>query len=340
MSESQRPRCRRLPTRLRVFTARLGTVGVTVIMLALAQPQRLDAQEQVPRVEQVPESLGESLYAEVNGVRMHYRTLGSGTPLVLIHGFPLTSYHWRRVMPRLAAAGYRVIAPDLRGFGDSGRGRADPDHRALAADVRELVRSLGIERAVVVGHDVGGWVAFAYASTYPDAVTRLVLADCFIPGFGLEREMNPADGGSWHFGFNANPNLPAELARGRERQYISWFFENHGDVRGAISSADIDEYARTYGRPGGLDASLAPYRSIRQAIRVNRETVQRPLSVPVLAIGGGGSLAEGPATNARRAFRQVRGAVIDGCGHFLAEECPAELSRLIADFGRERPSRP
>lgn len=145
-------------------------------------------------------------YAEVNGVRLHYVIGGSGPAVLLIHGWPFTWVEWRAVMPLLAGAGFTVIAPDLRGSGDSGRPAGRYTKREEAEDLHQLVAGgeFGeFGEVSVVGTDFGTMVAHAYAAAYPDEVARLVLSEAFLPGFGLEDHMNPATGGSWHFGFHA-----------------------------------------------------------------------------------------------------------------------------------------
>lgn len=140
-------------------------------------------------------------YAAVNGTHIHYVIGGSGTVLVLLHGWPYTWEVWRKVMPLLALQGYTVIAPDLRGLGDSTLEEAGYSKSNVAEDIHELVRSLGFEHICLLGMDIGMMVAFAYALSYPEEIDRLVLTESLIPGFGLEDWMNPATGGYWHFGF-------------------------------------------------------------------------------------------------------------------------------------------
>ena len=123
---------------------------------------------------------------EVNGIRIHYRMAGSGEPLVLLHGFPETSNAWRKVMPTLAEH-YTVIAPDLRGCGDSDRPDTGYDKRTVAEDVHELIHQLGLGPINLVSHDVGMMVGYAYASAYPSEVKRLVLMEAALPGLGLEK---------------------------------------------------------------------------------------------------------------------------------------------------------
>ncbi len=124
--------------------------------------------------------------AEVNGVRIHYRTAGAGEPVVLLHGFPETSYAWRKVIPALAKH-YKVVAPDLRGFGESDRPESGYDKRTVAEDIRQLVKQLGLGPINLISHDVGMMVGYAYAAAFPKDVKRLVLMEAALPGLGLEK---------------------------------------------------------------------------------------------------------------------------------------------------------
>jgi pimeloyl-ACP methyl ester carboxylesterase len=181
--------------------------------------------------------------ASVNGVRLHYVMGGQGEPLVLLHGFPQTWYSWHKVMPALAEQ-YTVIAPDLRGYGDSSKPRDGYDKKTMAEDIYQLVGKLGYERIFLVGHDVGGMVAYAYACVHPAGVRRLAIAEALIAGLkpGFEEAMDNSQGqGAWWVTFNTIPNLPEALIAGRERIYIDWFCKNVAYNPAAISESDIDE---------------------------------------------------------------------------------------------------
>jgi len=129
-------------------------------------------------------------YADVNGTRLHYVIGGEGPAVVLLHGWPYTWAEWRKLMPLLADAGFTVIAPDLRGLGDSAKAEAGYSKTNVAEDVRQVVHQLGLSEINLVGTDIGTMVAYAYASRHPDEVRRLVLSESLIPGFGLEELMN------------------------------------------------------------------------------------------------------------------------------------------------------
>src|ERR687890_2168502 len=158
--------------------------------------------------------------ASVNGIQMHYVIGGQGDPVVLLHGWPETWYAWHRVMPALAK-NYTVIAPDLRGLGDSSKPLTGYDGKTLAEDIHQLVTQLGFKTIFLVGHDIGTQVAYSYAATYPTQVKRLVVMDLTIPGFEPPG-MKPI----WWRSFHETPDVPEALVQGKEMIYLSWFYRN------------------------------------------------------------------------------------------------------------------
>lgn len=272
--------------------------------------------------------------ASVNGVQIHYVIGGKGEPLLLMHGFLGSWYAWRKVMPTLAER-YTVIAPDLRGVGDSSRPTSGYDGRTVAKDIYQLVRQLGYDRIFLVGHDVGGWMAYAFAANHRDTVRRLVIVDVPLPGIGLEQLMDTSQGGSWHFGFNATPDLPEALVAGRERIFIRWFAQHYSRVRNAISDADLDEYVRSYAQSNAMRSAFSYYRALPEDVKQNRASAQQKLQMPTLAVGS--ALKERTLNDLKTVANNVRGVQIDNCGHFVAEERPAELvQHLTAFFDEER----
>jgi pimeloyl-ACP methyl ester carboxylesterase len=273
-------------------------------------------------------------YAQLSELSMHYASAGdAGLPVVLLHGFPQTWYEWRDVIPGLAAR-HRVIAPDLRGLGQSSRPAEGYAKTRVAEDVWELMHdTLGHERFAVVGHDWGGPVAYALAAAYRDAVSHLAIIDVMIPGDGTDQFSTSQ--GRWHHGFHRTPDLPEALIAGRERIYISWFLKNFTAHPGAISEAAIDEYARRYAEPGAMAAGLSYYRAIAQDIADNERTIAAgKLAMPVLALGGGESFGRRELTleSMRRVADDVQGGEVEGSGHFIPEEKPEELVAALLEF--------
>ncbi len=278
-------------------------------------------------------------FMTVNGVRMHYVIGGQGEPVVLVHGYPETWYDWRKVMPLLATH-YTVIAPDMRGLGDSSI-PADGDYtkKTVADDIYKLVQSLGLRRVFLVSQDMGAPVALDYAALHPDDVSGLVFIDSGIPGYGLEQAMDPAHGGSWHFGFFAAPDFPEMLTRGREREFLTAFAYRSRFVyqKAAFSDADITEYVRHYTKPGGMTAGFGYYRAFVQDAKDNQEILGKAkLTLPILAVGGEHGLGTFGEKNLDTVASNVTGLMIKDCGHFVNEEQPQALAQAILTFFAEK----
>lgn len=271
----------------------------------------------------------------VNNVQLHYVIAGQGDPVVLLHGWPETWYQWRKIIPPLAER-YTVIAPDMRGLGDSSKPVSGYDKRTVADDIYKLVCTLGFARIFLVGHDWGGPVAYAYAAAHPNDVRRLVILDVPIPGAGLEKIPQAARrGGLWHVSFHGVRDLPEQLVAGRERMYLSWFYRTAYNPT-AITEEDIDEYVRCYSAPGGMRAGFEYYRAIWDDVDHNTENAKTKLTMPVLALGGKYSFGKQTMRSLTALAEDLRGGEIDQCGHWIAEEQPAYLTeQLLRFFGEE-----
>lgn len=282
----------------------------------------------------MPEAIAfEHHYADLSGLRMHYVTAGQGPPIILLHGWPQTWYEWRKVMT-LMAPHHRLIAPDLRGLGDSSRPAQGYDTVTLAADVVELARrELGLENVFLVGHDWGGPVAFALAAGHRAFVRRLAIVDVAIPGDGAA---NISQGGRrWHHAFHQTAALPEALIAGREALYLGWFYEQFGARRDAIDAAAVAEYLRTYTDPAALRAGFEYYRNLPRDIVLHEALLaEGRLTIPVLAIGGAESWGRGLEVleSAARVADDVRGGVIAEAGHWVPEEQPAVLAQALLEF--------
>src|SRR5215469_18866832 len=188
--------------------------------------------------------------AIVNGVQIHYVIGGHGDPVVLLHGWPETWYEWRHVMPTLAK-NYTVIAPDLRGLGDSSKPLTGYDGKTVAEDIHQLVAKLGFKTIFLVGHDIGGQIAYSYAAAHPTEVKKLVVSDLTFPGFAPPGRMPP-----WWFAFHQTPDMPEAPVHGKELMYLSWFYHNLVYNPAAITQADINEFGSHYSAPGGMRAGF------------------------------------------------------------------------------------
>ncbi len=275
-----------------------------------------------------------SEYAEVApGVRIHYVRGGAGEPVLLIPGWPQTWYVWRHVMPQLAAAGYEVVVPDTRGMGQSSRPSFGYDMGTIGADLHRLMAErLGHERYAIVGHDIGMWVAYAMAADRPQAVERLALIEALIPGITTSPPMFMPQSENrllWHFMFNQLPDLPETLISGREEAYLGWLFDNYAYRPGTVAR---DEYMRAYAPPGAMRAGFSYYRAIPETIAQNEERAKRRLAMPVLALGGEFGTGDLPRTSMAPVAASLSGGVLAGCGHYVPEECPVELTERLLPF--------
>ena len=181
-----------------------------------------------------------------------------GDPIVLLHGYPQSWYEWRHVMPALVK-NYTVIAPDLRGFGDSSKPMTGYDGKTIAEDIYQLMTQLGFNKIFLAAHDVGSQPAFSYTVEHPDNVTKLVIMDFPYPGF-----LPPAFGqnGPWWFSFYQTPDIPETLIQGHEREYISKFMRGLAYNPAAITDQDVDVWVSHLVSPGGLRGSIEHFRSL------------------------------------------------------------------------------
>lgn len=274
-----------------------------------------------------------SNYADLGDGIVHYLTAGDGDPVVLLHGIPQSSYEWRHVIPHLTDR-FRVIAPDLRGLGDSSRPTTGYDKQTVASDVWRLVHDhLKIDRFFLVGHDWGGPTAFALACAHPEAVQRLAILDVAIPGDGADFSQN---GRRWHHALFRTLDLPEALFQGREHLILNWLFENYGYLPNCISEADRQEYLRTYRKPGAMRAMFSYYRALPQDAQDTQAFIAAngKLRMPVLALGGDKAFGRGLETleSLRRVADDVRGGLVPDSGHWVTEEQPEFIARELRKF--------
>jgi pimeloyl-ACP methyl ester carboxylesterase len=274
--------------------------------------------------------------AALDRLRVHYLTAGTGEPVVLLHGAPQTSHMWRPLMTSLARR-YRVIAPDLRGAGGTQVTEAGYDKRSMAADVHQLLEHLDASQQVaVVGHDMGAGVAYAYAAAHRDQVRRLAFMEFGLAGFGLEQAMVAApDMENWQLAFFASaPDMAERLFTGRERDLLAWYFNHSSDNPNAVGPADFEVYARELTKPGALRAMIRYFAATWTDAEHNRQDARTKLAMPVLAVGGARNAGPRIRTIMEQVADDVRGAVVEGAGHWLADEQPDALRDLLTEFLR------
>ena len=265
----------------------------------------------------------------IEGVKLHYLTAGHGPTLILLHGYTQTSRMWRPIIPPLAEK-FTVIAPDLPGIGDSGIPKDGLDMKTAAIRIHALAKSLGIEKARVVGHDIGLMVAYAYAAQFPTETEKLVLMDAFLPGVaGWETVYNHP--GIWHFRFNGP--TPEALVRGRERIYFEHFWNDFAaDKKRSLSKADRAAYTAAYARPGRMRAGWAYFVSFGQAARDFAQLSQMKLSMPALAIGGEKANGELLGQQIKIVASDSKAVVLNNTGHWVLEENPKGTTGGLMNF--------
>lgn len=271
----------------------------------------------------------EDRFTNVNGVRLHYLIAGKGDPVILMHGYAQNSHMWRPLIAELAKT-HTVIAPDLRGFGQSSKPNGGYTKKVMAQDVHALARSLGYRRATIVGHDIGLMVAYAYAAQYPTEVERIVLMDAFLPGVGdwktvwLLRDL-------WHFHFYGE--TPLKLVAGRERTYFEHFWNDFAaNPKRSISEVDRRFYAAAYAQPGAMRAGFEVFRAFEQDAKDFAQFAQTKLTMPMLVLTGEKASGNFLIEQARLVDTDVDGVVIKGSGHWLMEEAPRQVIPQLVAF--------
>ncbi|WP_407149889.1 alpha/beta fold hydrolase [Bradyrhizobium sp. ORS 86] len=272
-------------------------------------------------------------FAQANGVRLHYVIGGPDNAplLVLLHGWPQTWYTWRKVMPPLAQAGFRVVAIDYRGAGESDKPAGGYDKATMAADIRALVHELGAGPVNLVGRDIGVMIAYAYASQWPDEVKTLTMLDVPLPATSAWNEAkSKADPDIWHFGLFQQRDIAEMLVAGHEYPFIRDFYKKRAFR--PIADEDIAVYARAYAAPGGLRAGFELYRAFPEDERRFVQFESHKLPMPVLALAGDKSNGMVEVTMAKQVASDVRGGVAPDTGHWLPDENPEFLTARLLTF--------
>ncbi len=296
-------------------------LGALAILVLLMSP--MGAAQAQPRI------TIEDRFADVNGIKVHYLFAGKGDPVILLHGYTQTSHMWRPLMLELAKT-HTVVAPDLRGFGQSSKPEGGYDKKTMAQDVHALATTLGYQRVQVVGHDIGLMVAYAYAAQYPTEVERIALMDAFLPGVGdwksvwLLRDL-------WHFHFYGE--TPLRLVAGRERIYFEHFWNDFAaDPKHSVPERDRRFYAKAYAQPGGMRAGFEVFRAFSQDADDFAQFSQTKLTMPMLVLTGEKASGEFLIQQARLVDNNVEGVVVKGSGHWLMEEAPDQVIPKLVSF--------
>ena len=278
----------------------------------------------------------------VNGVRLHYWIGGTpnGPPVLLWHGFLATSYSWHKVMPLLAEAGFSILVPDMRGYGDSDKpaGTEGYDARALSEEFRELVRQIefGAGRPLIVAaHDMGAPPALLWAAEHPEEVAGLlyieapVMLSAVLTKIIAYTPEAMKEGSMWWWMIPLAPGVPERLIVGNERAFLTWFYDRHTASRDAISTADVDETLRTFAGREGVLGAMGVYRAAFTTIQQTEPLTTHKVKVPVVALGGTKGLGDHVLPMVKMVCENVEGRVIPDCGHFVPEERPEEIARHV-----------
>src|SRR6266850_2901490 len=294
----------------------LGTLGAVALALpAAAQVHPFPASFRTQNI-------------QTDGAKLHVRVGGQGPAVVLLHGFGDTGDMWAPLAANLALD-HTVVVPDLRGMGLSSRPPGGYDKRTQAADIRSVLTTLGLDRAAVVGHDIGTMVAYAYAARYPDKTEKLVVMDAPVPGIPPWDQIvrSPL---LWHFDFGG-PDME-RLVAARERIYLDRFWNEFAADRSKIDEATRQHYAKLYARPGAMRSAFAQFLSFPKDAEDNKVSMATKLTMPILAIGAEKSFASTQAVVMRNAATNVTEVVIPNSGHWLMEEQPTATITAIRTF--------
>jgi haloacetate dehalogenase len=280
--------------------------------------------------------------ARVNGIKMHYVESGKGPPVFLLHGFPESWYAWRNQIPALADH-FRVIVPDLRGYGATQKPAAGYDKKSMAKDIRELMAHLGIDKAAIIGHDRGARVGLRFAKDYPEMTSRFAAFDN-IPTLTIFDRMNATVARAhWFFLFNAVRDLPEALISGREELWLRHIFASWTHNPEAFTEEELATYIETYKRPGSLRGAFEDYRAGEADVEQDRADHDRPIEMPTLVLWGQDFAAGGQMWDFREVWEgyatRLEFAPIADCGHLPHEERPelvtAELLRFLGPWAAE-----
>ena len=285
-----------------------------------------------PAQDTIPKQNYESKFADVNGVKIHYLKAGTGkTPLVLIHGFGEDSRMWIPLFEDFGKS-YTVIAPDIRGIGESSQPVTGYDKKTAAVDVHELVKSLGFTEIDLVGHDIGLMVAYAYAAQFPKEVKKLALLEAPIPGIGDVWEKIFTDPMTWHFHFVESP-IALDLVKGRERTFLEHFWQSLSGDPKTFPEDKRQMYAKSYAKEGVMRDAFEYFKAFnRQDAEDNRKFAKTKLPMPVLVIEGEKSMGGALEIQARLVSDNVKAIKFPGTGHWLMEEKPVETVAALKSF--------
>src|SRR6266478_7473116 len=298
----------------RIVICALGAIAMA--LPAMAQVQRFPASFRTQDV-------------QTDGATIHVRVGGQGPAVVLLHGFGDTGDMWAPLAADLARD-HLAVVPDLRGMGLSSHPEGGYDKRTQVADIRSVLTQLGLDRAAIVGHDIGTMVAYAYAARYPDKTEKLVVMEAPVPGIPPWDQVVRSPR-LWHFDFGG-PDME-RLVSERERIYLDRFWNEFAGDPSKIDEATREHYAAIYARPGAMHSAFAQFLAIGQKDEAdNLKAMETKLAMPVLAIGAEKAFGANVAVVMRNAATNVQELVVPNAGHWLMEEAPGATIAAVHDF--------
>lgn len=272
-------------------------------------------------------------FIDVEGMQLHYVSAGTtGSPIVLMHGWPETWWAFRKLIPLLADT-HRVYALDIRGFGDSGNGDTDYGEAIAAEDLHHLVEHLAAGPVHLLCQDISGGVGFRFTATHPEDVLSFTAVESTLAGYGLEMLADVNGFGSWHVGFFGAPGIASMLLPGHERELLAdWAYPMMNGTEGSVTAADLQEFIRSYSRPHAWRGTEGRYQAIFSDNGATRALAEsHPITVPVLTVDGvNHHITE--ATFRQVTAGEVTAVRIQGVGHLIAQEAPDSLASAILDF--------
>lgn len=270
----------------------------------------------------------------INEIEISYQTKGEGDIIILLHGWPQTSYMWRKVIPLLSKK-FKVITLDLPGLGKSGDAKSY-DTKNIATILNDFRIKLEIDKFHLVGHDIGSWVAASFFIFFKEYLKSLTVIDAGIPGlipnelFSLENKNK-----IWQFYFHSIEDMPEFLTTGKEKEYISWYFNKKSYIKDAINETDIETYYSSYKKPNKMKNGFNYYRYFEESAEQNK-TFTSTVSTNILAIGGEYALGSQIGIAMKRLSTNVTTEVIKDCGHYVPEEQPEELVKILINWINEK----
>ncbi|MCI3945731.1 alpha/beta hydrolase [Pseudomonas syringae] len=277
-------------------------------------------------------------YESVDGVKLHFVRGGRGPLVLLVHGFGQTWYEWNSLMLQLAEH-YTVVAVDLPGLGLS----EPPKTSFTGVDISEYLHTLATRLSAgkpfyLVAHDIGIWNSYPMVARHPEDIVKAAFIEATIPDdtlYSLPAFVASGEAPGWHHSFfAASGDLADVMIKGNERLFLTHFIRQHASNQEVFTDDLLDRYVRSYSKPRTFHHAFEYYRALPRSITQNEQLAKTKVTLPVLAVGGGGHGGFGAQQpeNIRRYATDVEAHVLPACGHWIPEECASALNPLISSF--------